>query len=473
MVEKKKKKKKKRPPRQEIPRQDPKERRMNFNEVALGFSEETAVIEASRCIGCPKPECIDGCPVFVDIPGFIKLVQEKKFVEASKKIKETNVLPAICGRVCPQETQCEIVCILSKIDKPVAIGRLERFVADYEAAAGEVEIPPKSEPKGKKVAVVGSGPAGLTVAGELAKMGYEVTIFEALHKPGGVLVYGIPEFRLPKAIVAREVDFVEKLGVEVKTNFVVGRTVTVEEFFDQGYGAVFLGLGAGLPWFLNLPGINLVGIYSANEFLTRSNLMKAYLFPEYDTPLRVGKKAVVIGGGNVAMDSVRTALRLGAKETHIIYRRSRKEMPAREEEIENAEAEGVIFDFLVNPVEFLGDKEGRVCGMKLIRMELGEPDESGRRRPVPIEGSEFVYNCDTVVIAIGQGPNPLALSTMKDLKLNKWGYIVADIETGKTSMKGVFAGGDIVTGEATVIEAMGFGWRASIAIDKYLTTGEW
>ncbi|TES92840.1 MAG: NADPH-dependent glutamate synthase [Candidatus Cloacimonadota bacterium] len=456
-----------------MPRQNPKERINNFNEVALGYPEEAAVLEANRCIGCPKPKCIDGCPVLVDIPGFIKLVQERKFVEASKKIKETNVLPAICGRVCPQETQCEIVCVLSKIDKPVAIGRLERFVADYESAAGEIEIPTKPVPKGKKVGVVGSGPAGLTVAGELAKMGYGVTIFEALHKPGGVLVYGIPEFRLPKAIVAREVDFVEKLGVELKINFVVGRTATVEELFAQGYSAIFLGLGAGLPWFLNLPGINLIGIYSANEFLTRSNLMKAYLFPEYDTPLQVGKKVVVIGGGNVAMDAVRTSLRLGAEETHIIYRRSRKELPAREEEIENAEAEGVIFDFLVNPVEFLGDEQGRIRAMKLIRMELGEPDESGRRRPISVEGSDFEYECDTAVIAIGQGPNPLALSTMKDLKLNKWGYIEADMETGKTSMKGVFAGGDIVTGEATVIEAMGFGRIASIAIDKYLTTGKW
>lgn len=473
MTKKRKKKKKKRPPRQDMPRQEPKERINNFNEVALGYPGETAVLEANRCIGCPKPKCIDGCPVLVDIPGFIKLVHERKFVEASKKIKETNVLPAICGRVCPQETQCEIVCVLSKIDKPVAIGRLERFVADYEAKAGKIEIPPKPVPKGKKVGVVGSGPAGLTVAGELAKMGYGVTIFEALHKPGGVLVYGIPEFRLPKAIVAREVDFVEKLGVELKTNFVVGRTSTVEDLFAQGYSAIFLGLGAGLPWFLNLPGINLVGIYSANEFLTRSNLMKAYLFPEYDTPLQVGKKVVVIGGGNVAMDAVRTSLRLGAEETHIIYRRSRKELPAREEEIENAEAEGVIFDFLVNPVEFLGDEQGRIRAMKLIRMELGEPDESGRRRPIPVKGSDFEYECDTAVIAIGQGPNPLALSTLKDLKLNKWGYIEADMETGKTSMKGVFAGGDIVTGEATVIEAMGFGRRASIAIDEYLTTGEW
>ncbi len=472
MEKKKKKKKKERSPRQDMPRQKPNERIKNFNEVALGYPEETAVLEANRCIGCPKPKCVDGCPVFVDIHGFVKLVQERKFVEASKKIKETNVLPAICGRVCPQETQCEIKCVLGIKDKPVAIGRLERFVADYEAAAGEIEMPSKPEPKGKKIAVVGSGPAGLTVSGELAKMGYEVTIFEALHKPGGVLVYGIPEFRLPKAIVAREVDFVKNLGVELMTNFVVGRTETVEEFLNDGYSAVFLGLGAGLPWFLNLPGVNLVGIYSANEFLTRSNLMKAYLFPEYDTPLQVGKKVVVIGGGNVAMDAVRTSLRLGAEETHIIYRRSRKEMPAREEEIENAEAEGVIFDFLVNPVEFIGNEDGRIVGMKLIRMELGEPDESGRRRPVPIKDSEFIYDCDTAVIAIGQGPNPLALSTMKELKLNKWGYIEADMETGMTSIKGVFAGGDIVTGEATVIEAMGFGRRASIAIDKYLTTGE-
>ncbi|TET18565.1 MAG: NADPH-dependent glutamate synthase [Candidatus Cloacimonadota bacterium] len=469
----KKKKKKKRAPRQEMSRQDAKQRVKNFNEVALGYSIEAAILEASRCIGCPKPKCVDGCPVFVDIAGFISLIQEKKFVEASRKIKLTNVLPAICGRVCPQETQCEIECVLGKIDEPVAIGRLERFVSDYEAEAGEIEIPARPDPKGKKVGVVGSGPAGLTLAGELAKMGYGVTIFEALHKPGGVLVYGIPEFRLPKAIVAREVDFIEKLGVEVKTNFVVGRTASVEDFFNQGYDAIFLGLGAGLPWFLDIPGINLVGIYSANEFLTRNNLMKAYLFPEYDTPIKVGKKVVVIGGGNVAMDSVRTSLRLGADETHIIYRRSRKELPAREEEIENAEAEGVIFDFLVNPVEFLGDEEGRIKAMKLIRMELGEPDSSGRRRPVPIEGSEFEYRCNTCVIAIGQGANPLALSAIEGLKLNKWGYIEADWDTTKTSVKGVFAGGDIVTGEATVIEAMGFGRRASIAIDKYLSTGEW
>ncbi len=472
-MEKKKKKKKKRAPRQKMPRQDAKERVENFNEVALGYSVDAAVLEASRCIRCPKPKCVDGCPVFVDISGFISLIQEKKFVEASIKIKETNVLPAICGRVCPQETQCEIECVLGKIDEPVAIGRLERFVADYEAEAGEIQIPTRPESKGKKVGVVGSGPAGLTVAGELAKMGYDVTIFEALHKPGGVLVYGIPEFRLPKAIVAREVDFIEKLGVEVKTNFVVGRTASVEDFFKQGYDAIFLALGAGLPWFLDIPGINLVGIYSANEFLTRNNLMKAYRFPEYDTPIKVGKKVVVIGGGNVAMDSVRTSLRLGADETHIIYRISRKELPAREEEIENAEAEGVIFDFLVNPVEFLGDEEGRIKAMKLIRMELGEPDSSGRRRPVPIEGSEFEYECNTCVIAIGQGANPLALSAIEGLKLNKWGYIEADWDTTKTSVKGVFAGGDIVTGEATVIEAMGFGRRASIAINKYLSTGEW
>jgi len=472
-MEEKKKKKKIRVERQDMQRQAPEQRIKNFNEVALGYPEETAILEASRCLSCPKPFCIEGCPVMVDIPAFINLVKEGKFVEASKKIKETNVLPAICGRVCPQEMQCEIKCVLGIKGKPVAIGRLERFVADYEAGVGEVGIPDMPRSKGKKVAIVGSGPSGLTVAGELAKKGYDVTIFEALHKPGGVLVYGIPEFRLPKAIVAREVDFVRKLGVEIKVNFVIGRVATVDELFEQGYSAVFLGLGAGLPRFLNISGINLVGIYSANEFLTRSNLMKAYLFPEYDTPLQVGKKVVVIGGGNVAMDSVRTSLRLGAEETHIIYRRSRKELPAREEEVENAEAEGVKFDFLVNPVEFMGDKNGRIKAMKLIRMELGAPDESGRRRPIPIEGSEFVYDCDTVVIAIGQGPNPLALSTLKGLKLNKWGYIEADWDTTKTSMKGVFAGGDIVTGEATVIEAMGFGRRASIAIDEYLTTGEW
>jgi len=410
MEEGKKRKKKPKPPRQEMPRQDPAQRIKNFSEVALGYSKETAMLEASRCLVCPKPKCIEGCPVLVDIPSFIKLAADGKFVEASKKIKETNVLPAICGRVCPQETQCEIKCVLGIKDKPVAIGRLERFVSDFEAEQGEVDIPSIPEKKGKKVAIVGSGPSGLTVAGELAKMGYDVTILEALHKSGGVLVYGIPEFRLPKAIVAREVDFVRKLGVKIIRNFVVGRAASVDELFEEGYEAVFLGLGAGLPRFLELPGINLVGIYSANEFLTRSNLMKAYLFPEYDTPLQVGKKVVVIGGGNVAMDSVRTSLRLGAEETHIIYRRSRKEMPAREEEVENAEAEGVIFDFLVNPVEFIGDENGRIKSMKLLRMQLGEPDESGRRRPVPIEGSEFIYDCDTAVIAIGQGPNPLALS---------------------------------------------------------------
>ncbi len=460
-------------PRQSMPKQPPEVRIRNFNEVALGYTEEQAVLEAERCIACPKPKCVEGCPVNIDIPAFIQLIRERKFIEAAKKIKEDDALPAITGRVCPQEEQCEAVCVVGIKHEPVAIGRLERFVADYEAEHTEIEAPEILVKKGKRVAVVGSGPAGLTVAADCARLGYEVTVFEALHKPGGVLVYGIPEFRLPKRIVNREVNYLKKMGVTFKMDVCVGATLTLQQLFEEGYDAVFLGLGAGLPRFMGIEGENLLGIYSANEFLTRINLMRAYQFPEYDTPIKVGEKAVVIGGGNVAMDAVRSALRLGVKEAHIVYRRSRQEMPAREEEIENAEEEGVIFDFLVNPVRFLGDENGWVRGIELVRMELGEPDASGRRRPVPVPGSEFIYEADTVVVAIGQTVNPLLLNTTPEIRRNKWGYIDADPETGRTSMPGVFAGGDIVTGEATVIAAMGAGRKAARAIDEYLSNGKW
>jgi len=455
-----------------MPRQDAKERVHNFNEVALGYSEEQAVEEAQRCLHCKKSPCIGGCPVEIEIPAFLKLIAERDFIGAIRKIKEKNSLPAICGRVCPQEDQCEAVCLLSKKGEPVAIGRLERFAADYEVAAGKVEAPERPPRTGKKVAVVGAGPAGLTTAGELAKMGHEVVIFEALHKPGGVLVYGIPEFRLPKAIVEREVDYLRKLGVEIRCDRVIGALYTVEELFKQGFDAIFVGTGAGLPRFMGIPGENLNGVYSANEFLTRSNLMKAYLFPEYDTPIKMGKRVAVIGAGNVSMDSARTALRLGAEEVTIVYRRSRTEMPAREEEIENAEEEGVRFKLLTNPVEVLGDDRGWVRGLRCIKMELGEPDESGRRRPVPIKGSEFDIDVDIVVCAIGQGPNPLLLSATPGLKLTKWGTIEADEETGHTSLEGVFAGGDIVTGAATVILAMGAGLKAARAINDYVMNGK-
>jgi glutamate synthase (NADPH/NADH) small chain len=379
-----------------------------------------------------------------------------------------NSLPAVCGRVCPQEDQCEKVCILGKKGEPVAIGRLERFAADFERAHGEFSMPPMAEATGKKVAVVGSGPAGLTLAGDLVKKGHRVTVFEALHKAGGVLVYGIPEFRLPKAIVQAEVDYLQKIGVELKTNMVVGKIYTVDELMASGYHAVFLGTGAGLPTFMNIPGENLNGVYSANEYLTRSNLMKAYLFPQYDTPIAKGKKVAVLGGGNVAMDSARTALRLGADSVHIVYRRSMKELPARKEEVHHAEEEGIQFHFLTLPVEIFGNEDGWVCGMKCQRMELGEPDASGRRRPIPVSGSEFALEVDMVVVAIGTGANPLIPSTTPDLQTNKWGYIVADPETGATSKKGVYAGGDIVTGSATVILAMGAGRKAADAIHKYL-----
>jgi len=459
--------------RERMPEQDPKLRIQNFNEVALGYTRENAIREASRCLSCKKMPCVEGCPVNITIPAFIKKVKEGDFMGAIHIIKETNSLPAVCGRVCPQEIQCESKCVLGKKGQPIAIGRLERFAADYELQHGDVRVPELPNPTGKKVAVIGAGPAGLTVAGELSKKGHEVTIFEALHKAGGVLVYGIPEFRLPKSIVQREVDYVAKLGAKIKVDTIVGRTLTLDELFTQGYGAVFIGTGAGLPYFLNIPGENLNGVYSANEFLTRSNLMKAYLFPEYDTPVRVGNKVAVIGGGNVAMDSARVSRRLGAEHVYLIYRRSRDEMPARAEEAHHAQEEGIDFRLLTNPVRIVGDDKGWVKGIECVKMELGELDASGRRRPVEIKGSNHIIDVDVVIVAIGQGPNPILTQSTEGLKLRKTGNIEADTETGKTSRKGVFAGGDIVTGAATVILAMGAGRKAAAAIDEYLKTGNW
>ncbi len=460
-----------RPPRNDMPRQDPHVRGSNFSEVALGFTGELALSEASRCLLCKKPLCVTGCPVEVDIPGFIAHVKEKRFLEAARHIKRTNALPAVCGRVCPQEDQCEKMCVLGRKEEPVAIGRLERFVADYESASGDIQIPPIPASTGKKVAIVGSGPSGLTVAGDLILLGHEVHIFEALHKPGGVLIYGIPEFRLPKAIVGREVEYIKSLGVRLNTSFVVGKTLTVDELFDEErFDAVFLGNGAGLPYFLGIPGENLNGVYSANEFLTRSNLMKAYDFPRYDTPIKVGMKVAVFGGGNVAMDSARTALRLGAEEVYIVYRRSKNELPARHEEVENAEEEGIKFKFLTNPKRVIGNDKGWITGVLCEEMQLGEPDASGRRRPIPVPDSEFTLETDLIIVAIGQGANPLVASTTSNLETNKWGYIIADEETCATSRPGVYAGGDIVTGAATVILAMGAGRKAARAMHKYLTT---
>ncbi len=451
-----------------MPEQAPEDRAGNFEEVPYGYTEETAITEANRCLKCKKPKCIAGCPVNVDIPGFIALVQEGKFLEAAWKLKEQNALPAVCGRVCPQEEQCEKLCVLGVKGEPVAVGRLERFVADYERNSGNIKVPQIPAKTGKRVAIVGAGPAGLTVAGDLIKLGHEVTVFEALQEPGGVLTYGIPEFRLPKAIVQAEVDYLKKLGVRFVMDFVVGRNSTIRELLDkEGYGAVFIGSGAGLPSFMRIPGENLVGVYSANEYLTRSNLMKAYLFPKYDTPPIKRKRVAVIGGGNVAMDSARTALRLGADVT-IVYRRAREQMPGRDEEIHHAEEEGIKFKLLNNPVRIIGDDHHRVVAMECIKMELGEPDDSGRRRPVPIEGSEFTMELDTVIVAIGNKPNPLIPQTMPELKTTKWGTIVVDEETMVTSVPGVYAGGDIVSGAATVILAMGQGRIAATAINQYL-----
>lgn len=449
-----------------MPQQDPKVRAKNFDEVALGYDEETAVAEAGRCLNCKKPMCKEGCPVGVDIPEFIALVKERKFDEAARVIKRTNALPAVCGRVCPQENQCEKNCIVGKKHEPVAIGRLERFVGDY--IVDKDEQPEVAEPTGYKVAVVGSGPAGLACAADLARLGHSVTIFEALHTPGGVLMYGIPEFRLPKRIVQKEIQNLKKMGVQIETNAIIGQIHSLDELFEEeGFDAAFLGTGAGTPYFMNIPGENLNGVYSANEFLTRSNLMKAYSFPEYDTPTKVGKRVAVLGGGNVAMDAARTALRLGAEEVYIVYRRSRAELPARLEEIEHAEEEGVKFLFLTNPVRYIGNEEGWLTALECIKMELGEPDASGRRKPVPVPGSEFALPVDVAVVAIGQGPNPLLTQNTPDLETNKRGNIVAD-EFGKTSKPGVFAGGDVVTGAATVIKAMGAGRLAAKSIHEYL-----
>jgi len=460
------------PKKTPMPEQDPKVRVGNFNEVPLGYTSEQAVQEASRCLQCKKPLCVEGCPVDVDITGFLTLVKEGEFAAAARKIKETNALPAICGRVCPQESQCEARCVLSKKWDPLAIGRLERFVADYERENHLIELPEKKPPTGRKIAIVGSGPSGLTVAGDLILLGYDVTIFEAFHKPGGVLMYGIPEFRLPKDIVEKEVEYLLNLGVKLQLNSVIGKSITIDELLDGKYfDAVFIGVGAGLPSFLGVPGENLGGIYSANEYLTRSNLMKAYRFPEYDTPIVRGKTVCVVGGGNVAMDSARTARRLGADNVYIVYRRSRKELPARLEEIHHAEQEGIVFKMLSNPVEFTGDEHGMVRRIRCQEMELGEPDASGRRRPIPKEGCFFEIDTDLVIIAIGGGANPVLTKSTRGLELNKWGYIVAD-PSGRTTRPRVWAGGDIVTGSATVIEAMGAGRRAANDIHACLSDSQ-
>ena len=455
-------------PRQEMPVQDPKARGRNYNEVALGFEDETALLEALRCLQCKRPKCVEGCPVGVNIPAFILKVAEGDMPGAVHALKADNNLPAICGRVCPQETQCEAVCVMGKKHEPVAIGRLERYVADWDLAHPS---PPPEPPaaSGYKVAVIGCGPAGLTCAGDLARYGHQVTIFESLHAPGGVLIYGIPEFRLPKHIVHAEVDYVRSLGVEIRMDTVIGKIYTLDELLnEQGYDAIFMGTGAGLPMFMHIPGENYNGVYSANEFLTRVNLMKAYLFPDWDTPVKVGKRVAVIGAGNVAMDSARCALRLGADEVHIVYRRSHEEVPARAEEVHHAKEEGIVFDFLTNPIEIYGDEKGWVSGMRCIRMKLGEPDASGRRRPLPIEGSEFDMDMDMVVMALGTRPNPLVFTESGGLERTRWGTVVADEDTGKTTKDRVWAGGDIVTGAATVISAMGAGKRAAADIDRFL-----
>ena len=460
------------PTKTPMPEQPPAERIKNYDEVPYGYTPEQAMAEAQRCLQCARPGCMGGCPVGINIPVFLKLVADGDFRAAINLIKETNALPAVTGRVCPQEEQCEGQCALSKKFESVAIGRLERFVADWEAAQGALPVPGLPPPTGKKVAVVGSGPAGVTVAADLARLGHHVTIFEALHEAGGVLVYGIPEFRLPKAIVRREVEYVCSLGAKLVKDFVVGTAATVDELLEE-YDAVFLGTGAGLPWFLNIPGENLNGVYSANEYLTRANLMKAYRFPEYDTPIVHGRRVATIGGGNVAMDSARTALRLGAEESLIVYRRSRDEMPARAEEIHHAEQEGVQFNLLTTPIALHGDGNGWVKEIECLRNELGEPDASGRRRPVPVKDSNFCIPVDVVVLAIGQSPNPLIPKTTPDLQVGKYGVVTVDEKTMKTSKRGVFAGGDVATGGATVILAMGQGKIAAKAIDEYLRTGEW
>lgn len=452
--------------RQPMPLQEPEVRRRNFNEVALGYTEEQAVAEADRCLQCKDPKCVQGCPVNIDIPAFIASIAERDFDEAIRTIKLTNALPAVCGRVCPQEVQCEEYCVLAKKGQPIAIGRLERFAADHESVKG-AEAPQKVKPTGKHVAVVGSGPAGLTAAADLAKAGHSVTIFESLHEPGGVLTYGIPEFRLPKAIVRQEVEYIKHLGVDIKVDYVIGRIKTLDELRGE-FDAVFLGTGAGLPNFMGIEGENLNGVYSANEFLTRVNLMKAFRFPEYDTPIKRGKKVIVVGGGNVAMDAARCALRLGADEVSIVYRRGEDELPARREEVENAKEEGIIFRLLTNPVRILGDDKMSAKSVECIRMELGEPDASGRRRPVSVKGSEHQIEADTVILAIGTSPNPIIFSGSGGLESTPKGTIVVD-DSAMSSLPGVCAGGDVVTGAATVISAMGAGKLAAQTIHDYLS----
>ena len=448
-----------------IAEQDPIVRSKNFEEVCLGYTEEEAMLEAKRCLQCKKPLCVPGCPVAIDIPGFIKEIAEGNFAESAKVLAEYSALPAVCGRVCPQEDQCEKTCILGNKGDAIAIGKLERFAADW-ARVNNVDVTRRDPSNGLKVAVVGAGPAGVTCAGELAKIGYDVTIFEALHEPGGVLVYGIPEFRLPKeTVVKNEIANLRKMGVKIETNVIVGRTITVDEIFEEGFEAVFIGSGAGLPKFMGIPGENFNGVFSANEFLTRNNLMKAFR-EDFDTPIKVGAKVAVVGGGNVAMDAARTAKRLGA-EVYVVYRRTEEELPARVEEVHHAMAEGIIFELLTSPVEVLANEDGWVSGLKCVRMELGEPDASGRRRPIVIEGSEFEFDVDTVIMSLGTSPNPLISSTTEGLDINKWECIVAD-EHGQTSREGVFAGGDAVTGAATVILAMGAGKDAAKAMDKYI-----
>ena len=454
-------------PRQKMREQDPFERAHNFYEVALGFTEEMAKTESERCLQCGDPKCIDGCPVNIDIPAFIKLIKEDNLIEAIRSIKDYNILPAICGRVCPQEIQCEKACILSKRWEPVAIGALERYVADWERRNKLKECPDCEAPNNIKVAVIGSGPSGLTCAADLARYGFDVTVFEAFHKGGGVLVYGIPEFRLPKEIVEDEIETLKMLGVKVEYNRIIGKTLLIDELRDMGYMAFYIGVGAGLPSMRKIPGMNLNGVLTANEFLTRANLMKAYKFPEYDTPIKIGKVIAVIGGGNTALDSARVALRLGAKKVIIIYRRTETEMPARKEEYHHAIEEGIVFKFLTNPVKILGDKEGSVEKIELIKMKLGEYDQSGRRRPIPIENSEFLIKCDMVILAIGTLANPILTDSISGLKLNKRGYIQVD-ESGKTNLEDIFSGGDIVSGSATVISAMGAGRKAAKTINEYL-----
>jgi len=455
-------------PRQAMPTQEPQVRAHNFAEVALGYPEETALLEAARCLQCRRPKCVEGCPVAVNIPDFILRLREGDLPGSVRSLKGDNNLPAICGRVCPQESQCEAVCVMGKKQEPIAIGRLERYVADWDLA--HPSPPPQVAPStGKKVAVIGCGPAGLTCAGDLARYGHQVTIFESLHAPGGVLIYGIPEFRLPKQIVHAEVGYVRSLGVEIRLNAVIGKTLTLNELLnEEGYDAIFLGTGAGLPMFMHIPGENYNGVLSANEFLTRVNLMKAYLFPDWDTPVKVGRKVAVVGAGNVAMDASRCALRLGAEEVHIVYRRSHEEVPARAEEVHHAEEEGIIFDFLTNPVEIFGNEKGWVRGMRCIRMKLGEPDASGRRRPLPMEGTEFDMDVDMVIMALGTRPNPLVFTDSGGLERTRHGTVVANEETGRTTKERVWAGGDIVTGAATVISAMGAGKHAAADMDRFL-----